>query len=119
MRPIVRKRILEKFNNTCVDCGATENLHIDHIIPLSIGGREDEDNMQVLCRTCNLKKHNKLTYKGLIKIDENYDKYILVSRDALYKIADTENYKKFTQHLCKVLENPEKYLPVYGVKNGK
>lgn len=116
MRPIVRKRILEKYGYKCVNCGSTENLHIDHIIPLSIGGREDEDNMQILCRTCNLKKHNKALYKGLIKLDKNYNKYILINKAALTEIAGVDNYRKFILHVCQVLENPEKYLPIYRNK---
>ena len=56
MRPIVRGRILKKCGNKCVNCGATERLEVDHKIPLSRGWRHDEDNMQILCKTCNLKK---------------------------------------------------------------
>jgi len=44
MRPQVRQRILDKFNNKCCYCGSDKNLEIDHIIPVSKGGREDEDN---------------------------------------------------------------------------
>jgi len=31
-------------------------FHIDHIIPLSKGGENTKENLQVICRTCNLKK---------------------------------------------------------------
>lgn len=37
-----------------------KNAHIDHIIPFSLGGRNHIDNYQLLCRTCNLKKSNKV-----------------------------------------------------------
>lgn len=30
--------------------------HIDHIIPLSKGGRNDKYNLQILCAPCNMKK---------------------------------------------------------------
>lgn len=38
------------------DCGATENLQVDHIIPLSKGGSNELDNLQALCHSCHEKK---------------------------------------------------------------
>ena len=52
----VKRAVLIRDNNSCVKCGATENLHIDHEIALSRGGSNDVDNLQVLCRDCNLRK---------------------------------------------------------------
>ncbi len=37
----------------CAYCGSKDNLTIDHIIPLSRGGTNREDNLQCLCRDCN------------------------------------------------------------------
>lgn len=31
--------------------------HVDHIVPLSKGGRNDRGNLQILCVSCNLSKH--------------------------------------------------------------
>lgn len=78
MREIVRKRILEKYNNKCVHCGTTINLQIDHIIPLSKNGRHDENNLQVLCRTCNLKKGKGVDFNEYFKTKISKD-YILIS----------------------------------------
>lgn len=33
--------------------------HIDHVIPLSRGGNNEESNLQLLCAACNLKKADK------------------------------------------------------------
>ena len=30
--------------------------HLDHILPLALGGRHDDDNLQLLCGTCNMRK---------------------------------------------------------------
>jgi 5-methylcytosine-specific restriction endonuclease McrA len=35
-------------------------LHIDHIIPLSRGGENCEENLQTLCKKCNLTKKNNM-----------------------------------------------------------
>lgn len=36
-------------------------LHIDHIVPVSLGGKSNGSNIQFLCQDCNQKKSNKLT----------------------------------------------------------
>jgi len=37
-----------------------KNLTMDHIIPLSRGGRSTKDNLVPCCKTCNTKKKNAL-----------------------------------------------------------
>jgi len=44
----------------CVRCGSKQNLHFDHIIPVVKGGASSEENIQLLCQTCNLKKADKI-----------------------------------------------------------
>jgi 5-methylcytosine-specific restriction endonuclease McrA len=53
------KEILNKYENKCLCCGSTENITVDHIIPLSCGGTNIKDNLQPLCLTCNIRKHTK------------------------------------------------------------
>ena len=58
----VRYRLLKKANGRCSLCGATKKetvLHVDHIVPRSRGGLNDESNLQVLCLKCNFGKSNK------------------------------------------------------------
>ena len=43
----------------CGVCHTTEDLTVDHIVPLSNGGTSTIDNCQVLCRVHNSKKSNK------------------------------------------------------------
>lgn len=55
-----RHLLFKKYNYRCAECGATNKettLHIDHIKPIVIGGTNNEDNLQVLCKKCNLVKH--------------------------------------------------------------
>lgn len=50
-------------NYECVRCGKVSDnrgkFHIDHIKPLNKGGLTKLDNLQVLCRTCNMIKSDK------------------------------------------------------------
>jgi 5-methylcytosine-specific restriction endonuclease McrA len=46
-------RLLQPY---CSICKATNDLTVDHIIPLSSGGFTVESNLQVLCRRCNSSK---------------------------------------------------------------
>lgn len=51
----------EKQNHRCALCGEVfdfEEMHGDHIIPWSKGGKTIPDNCQMLCRDCNIKKSN-------------------------------------------------------------
>jgi hypothetical protein len=49
-----------RFKSTCNYCGSREKLEIDHIHPYSKGGGSNIENLQLLCKTCNIKKSNKL-----------------------------------------------------------
>ena len=54
-----RYRILERDEHKCRNCGSTERLQIDHVIPRSKGGDGTDDNLQVLCLRCNTGKNNR------------------------------------------------------------
>lgn len=66
----LRTKIFERDNATCQLCGINNEketgvkLVIDHIIPYSRGGETTYDNLQVLCRKCNIKKSNKLKHQS-------------------------------------------------------
>ena len=53
----VQKEVYERDRGKCVECGSTDNLHFDHILPFSKGGSSKvADNIQLLCARHNLKK---------------------------------------------------------------
>lgn len=45
--------------NRCACCmkSLSTGFHVDHVVPLSKGGRNDRTNLQLLCPPCNLSKN--------------------------------------------------------------
>lgn len=55
----VRFEIFKRDGFKCMYCGAhppEAMLHVDHVIALAAGGRDDEDNLITACEACNLGK---------------------------------------------------------------
>lgn len=57
--PLRRQNIYARDGNRCVNCGATELLTLDHIVPRSKGGTNRSENLQTMCRDCNQAKANR------------------------------------------------------------
>jgi 5-methylcytosine-specific restriction endonuclease McrA len=57
----VKLAVLKRDKMRCVQCGATNNLHFDHILPWSKGGSSTKvENIQLLCQRHNLEKSAKI-----------------------------------------------------------
>lgn len=63
LRPSVRFRIIQRDGGRCYYCRRErsqldpgEFLHVDHIVPVSAGGTDDDANLVCACSTCNLGK---------------------------------------------------------------
>lgn len=55
----MRFSIFERDGRRCRKCGrATNDLEIDHIFPISKGGKSTYSNLQTLCHRCNSMKSN-------------------------------------------------------------
>ena len=55
----LRRRVIERDGYYCVYCDEDlheKEIHMDHVIPESQGGKTTFDNLQVTCRKCNLAK---------------------------------------------------------------
>ena len=70
MTDSLRYDILKRDGFRCVLCGATPEedgikLHVDHIIPVSKGGKTTKKNLRTLCDRCNLGKRDKYDSDGL------------------------------------------------------
>lgn len=57
---IQRARIFDRDGHICTTCGSENNLSIDHVLPVSMGGDSSDNNLQTLCFSCNSSKSNKI-----------------------------------------------------------
>jgi 5-methylcytosine-specific restriction endonuclease McrA len=59
----LREAIAKRDGRTCRLCGKGKlykrALTLDHIVPVSEGGKTQEDNLIVLCKPCNTRKGKK------------------------------------------------------------
>lgn len=65
----VRWKILERDMFTCQSCGRSApdvKLHVDHKIPIAMGGKTEESNLHTLCAECNLGKHAKIPQQSTL-----------------------------------------------------
>lgn len=66
MTKALRESIKKRDHYTCCECGNSIHkepnllLEIDHIMPISKGGKTEESNLQTLCWKCNRSKGNKI-----------------------------------------------------------
>jgi 5-methylcytosine-specific restriction endonuclease McrA len=60
----MRYDVLKRDNFRCVICGASRDdgarLHVDHIYPISKGGKSVPSNLRTLCERCNVGKSDKI-----------------------------------------------------------
>jgi hypothetical protein len=60
-----RYAVFQRDSHRCVNCGRSSHdgviLHVDHIMPASLGGTNRIENLQTLCEECNAGKSNRDT----------------------------------------------------------
>lgn len=69
MTPKLRYKILQRDGFRCCICGASSydgtKLEVDHIIPVSKGGRTVDSNLRTLCQACNRGKSDEYDPSGI------------------------------------------------------
>ena len=56
----IRFYVFQRDHERCVKCGSRRNLEVDHIYPISKGGKTEMSNLQTLCHRCNVRKGNNI-----------------------------------------------------------
>lgn len=110
-RMIMRSVIFKKYNGHCAYCGKKihfDDLSIDHILALSKGGTDDEDNLIPCCVICNHQKDNMSVEEFrayLENIEDTLDDYEPYRVARLHKrISIRKNKKPVVFYFEKVAE---------------
>ncbi|WNF07467.1 HNH endonuclease [Brevibacillus borstelensis] len=53
----LRSQFIAELPDKCQNCGRADDLHVHHIVPLSMGGRNVLSNLATLCGVCHGKVH--------------------------------------------------------------
>ena len=71
-------KLYEIQNHNCPYCSNNmkDDIHIDHIIPLSKNGSNEVNNLILCCSSCNLRKNAKELDIWLSECNINYDEFI-------------------------------------------
>ncbi|MBE9570319.1 MAG: HNH endonuclease [Proteobacteria bacterium] len=96
----LRWKILERDKFTCQYCGQSApnvKLEVDHIIPCSDGGRDEEDNLTTSCYACN---RGKSTLSIITTRRRSGDSpivrprfYVATTQDNIYRLLETSGEK--------------------------
>ena len=79
--PTVRDLLLRAYSKPCIFCNDildVSNMVCDHIVPLSSGGPSISQNLEMICKRCNIRK-GPLTgreYRILIEFLDNQPKHV-------------------------------------------
>lgn len=55
--PELRQLVLDRDGYRCGNCGSMQDLHVHHIVPLSLGGSNEMGNLHTLCTPCHSRLH--------------------------------------------------------------
>ena len=111
------------LGNTCVNCGATENIEYHHIVPICVGGTNKLSNIVPVCYRCHKAIHGEKDYREykislrmkeekipINKYDDDIERYIncKITKDELLYILGVKNLSsnKYYRH----------YLESHGIK---
>jgi 5-methylcytosine-specific restriction endonuclease McrA len=64
---ILNKELLFIYASNCFYCGSNKKIEMDHVIPVSRGGRHSIGNLVAACKKCNISKSNKLVMEWKIQ----------------------------------------------------
>lgn len=104
---IPRFQVMARDGFRCIYCGATPKtteLHLDHVVPKSLGGSDETWNLATACVSCNASKSNLMPSDEVIR--EVYE------RDSVWPYLGKREQHRPCFHCGKpVLIEPEDDLP--------
>lgn len=83
----LRFEVLRRDNHTCRYCGASApdvQLHIDHVMPMSLGGRDEPENLITSCEDCNRGKSSVAPDQATVN---DVDVMAMQFRDAMVQVS--------------------------------
>lgn len=91
----IRFAVYTRDGNRCRRCGSTYDLEVDHIFPISKGGKSNFDNLQTLCKTCNTLKSNKIEVGAVRPNSRRYSNNVSCPDCGAPMILKNGKYGKF------------------------
>ncbi len=91
-----KEELGRRQDRRCMYCGVRKllvNFHIDHKIPVVRGGSNDMGNLQLLCRSCNLRKGNQTDeefrnrYRSVLRSDSSAPPTQAISESEFKKVT--------------------------------
>lgn len=79
----IRTAVIQRDGLYCVYCDedlCDSEIHLDHVIPESLGGPTTVENLQVTCRRCN-------TAKGVLSESEFTDRLRQRAQNILWRLG--------------------------------
>lgn len=106
MSDSLRYDILSRDQFRCTICGASAKegvrLHVDHIVPISKGGKTIPGNLRTLCERCNVGKSNKLPSEPSLYVCERCGARMVLRQGVNGEFYGCSNYPK-----CTYTKNPK------------
>lgn len=90
-----KKLVLRHYDYRCIYCGSFNHLTVDHVIPVSKGGKNTWDNLVCACVICNVKKGDRTPEEANLKL------YIKPVRpfNKMHLIIERSNVSDWKQYL--------------------
>ncbi len=114
----IKARVKQRDNYTCLCCGSVLRrglrLEVDHILPFSMRGRTEMDNLQTLCKKCNNKKgKNEINFRDVYKTPLSKPKELECiskygSEEPKYSLQRTINFFYHCNAVSKIYTNKTK-----------
>ena len=96
-----RQELLNKFKNKCNICKDQIKIkfEIDHILPLAANGTNEDNNLQVLCKSCHKdktqSKNEDGTYVRIVETESTFNNQVqeIMDSDLSFRYASIEHIK--------------------------